>query len=141
MAPSTYYARASRPPSARSLRGEALKPEITRVYHANYSVYGPRKVWRQLKREGTAVARCTVERLMRVLGLKSAVRGKTWKTTFPDLSAPRPFDLVDRDFTVTAPNRLWVADFERHEALFYRVEVKGLHQRAVAAARAKLRAA
>ena len=63
--------------------------EITRVYQANYSVYGPRKVWRQLKREGITVARCTVERLMRALGLKGVVRGKTWKTTFPDLSAPR----------------------------------------------------
>jgi putative transposase len=110
IAPSTYYAGISRPPSARKLRDEALKPEITHVYQANYSVYGPRKVWRQLKREGFTVARCTVERLMRALGLKGVVRGKTWKTTFPDLSAPRPFDLVDRDFTVTAPNRLWVAD-------------------------------
>jgi putative transposase len=110
IAPSTYYAATSRSPSARKLRDEALKPEITRVYHANYSVYGPRKVWRQLKREGFTVARCTVERLMRALGLKGATRGKTWKTTFPDLSAPRPFDLVDRQFTVTAPNRLWVAD-------------------------------
>jgi putative transposase len=65
IAPSTYYARVSRPPSARKLCDEALKPEITRVYQANYSVYGPRKVWRQLKREGFTVARCTVERLMR----------------------------------------------------------------------------
>jgi len=110
IAPSTYYAAISRPPSARKLRDEVLKPEITRVYQANYSVYGPRKVWRQLNREGFTVARCTVERLMRTLGLKGATRGKTWKTTFPDLSAPRPLDLVDRQFTVTAPNRLWVAD-------------------------------
>ncbi len=110
IAPSTYYAAINRPPSARALRDEALKGEITRVYEANYSVYGPRKVWRQLKREGITVARCTVERLMRSLGLKGVVRGKTWKTTFPDLAAPRPFDLVDRQFTVTAPNRLWVAD-------------------------------
>lgn len=110
IAPSTYYAALSRPPSARALRDEALKAEILRVYADNRSVYGPRKVWRQLKREGFAVARSTVERLMRSLGLKGEVRGKTWKTTFPDQSAPRPFDLVDRDFTVTAPNRLWVAD-------------------------------
>ncbi len=74
---STYYAAISRPPSARNLRDEALKPEITRVYQANYSVYGPRKVWRQLRREGITVARCTVERLMRALGLKGVVRGKT----------------------------------------------------------------
>ena len=110
IAPSTYYAAISRPPSTRQLRDEALKPEIMRVYEENRSVYGPRKVWRQLGREGFEVARCTVERLMRALCLKGEVRGKTWKTTFPDLSAPRPFDLVDRDFTVTAPNRLWVAD-------------------------------
>jgi putative transposase len=110
IAPSTYYAAISRPPSARHLRDEELKPEIIRVYEANQSVYGPRKVWRELRRQGFTVARCTVERLMRALDLKGAVRGKTWKTTFPDLSAPRPFDLVDRDFTVAAPNRLWVAD-------------------------------
>ena len=110
IAPSTYYAAISRPPSVRALRDQALKPEITRVYEENHSVYGPRKVWRQLTREGFGVARCTVERLMRALGLKGEVRGKTWKTTFPDLSAPRPFDLVNRNFTVAAPNRLWVAD-------------------------------
>jgi putative transposase len=110
IAPSTYYASVSRPPSARHLCDEELKPEIIRVYEANQSVYGHRKVWRQLRREGFSVARCTVERLMRALGLQGEVRGKTWKTTFPDLSAPRPFDLVDRDFTVSAPNRLWVAD-------------------------------
>jgi putative transposase len=110
IAPATYYARKGRPPSARKLRDEQLMPEITRVYKDNRSVYGPRKVCRQLRREGFTVARCTIERLMRVLGLKGEVRGKTWKTTFPDLSAPRPLDLVDRDFTVDAPNRLWVAD-------------------------------
>jgi len=110
IAPSTYYAALSRPPSARQLRDEELKREITRVYGENFSVYGARKVWRQLRREGTVVARCTVERLMRALGLRGVVRGKTWKTTDPDLSAPRPLDLVDRDFTAAAPNRLWVAD-------------------------------
>jgi putative transposase len=110
IAPSTYYAAKSRPPSARTLRDETLTPEIIRVYEENQSVYGPRKVWRQLKREGFQTARCTVERLMRALGLKGEVRGKTWKTTYPDLSAPRPLDLVDRDFTAIAPNCLWVAD-------------------------------
>jgi putative transposase len=110
IAPSTYYAAKSRPPSARAVRDEQLKSEILRVYRENRSVYGPRKVWRQLRREGRTVARCTVERLMRALGLQGEVRGKTWRTTLPDLSAPRPFDLVDRDFTVDAPNRLWVAD-------------------------------
>jgi putative transposase len=110
IAPSTYYAAKSRPPSTRALRDEELKPEIMRVYQENRSVYGPRKVWRELRRQGFKVARCTVERLMRALGLAGEVRGKTWKTTFPDLSAPRPADLVDRDFQVAAPNRLWVAD-------------------------------
>jgi putative transposase len=84
--------------------------EIRRVFEANYRVYGPRKVWRQLHREGRPVARCTVERLMRQEGLKGAVRGRTWKTTFPDSSAARPADLVEREFTASAPNRLWVAD-------------------------------
>jgi putative transposase len=78
---------------------------------------------------------------MRALGLKGAVRGKKHFTTISDEGAPHPADLVDRDFSAVAPNRLWLADLERHEALFYRVEVKGLHRRAVAAARAKLRAA
>jgi len=110
IAPSTYYAKKSRPPSARTLRDNDLAVKIIRVYEENFSVYGPRKVWRQLRREGTVVARCTVERLMRALGLKGVVRGKSWKTTFPDLFAPRPLDLVERDFTATSPNRLWVAD-------------------------------
>lgn len=110
IAPATYYAAISRLPSARALADARLEPEIKRVFKANYEVYGARKVWKQLKREGIYVARCTVERLMRKLGLRGVVRGKAWKTTFPDLAAPRPFDLVDRDFTATAPNRLWVAD-------------------------------
>jgi putative transposase len=110
IAPSTYYAAISRSPSARHVRDEELKPEIIRIYEENRSVYGPRKMCRELRRQGFAVARSTVERLMRALGLKGEVRGKTWKTTFPDECAPRPFDLVDRDFRAAAPNRLWVAD-------------------------------
>lgn len=110
IAPSTYYAVKSRRPSARTLTNQKLSAEIRRIYADNYSVYGPRKVWRQLRREGHMVARCTVERLMRRMGLRGATRGKTWKTTYPDLTAPRPADLVDREFTVSAPNRLWVAD-------------------------------
>ena len=110
IAPATYYAVKCWPPSARALSDETLMTEIRRLYAANYSVYGARKVWRQLKREGHPVARCTVERLMRKTGLRGAVRGKTWKTTKSDASAPRPADLVDRQFKVTAPNRLWVAD-------------------------------
>ena len=110
IAPSTYYASISRPPSARALSDQDLEKEIKRIFNDNYQVYGVRKVWRQLRREGKDVARCTVERLMRKMGLRGVVRGKTWKTTKPDPSAPRPADLVDRQFTVTAPNRLWVAD-------------------------------
>lgn len=110
IAPSAYYARKSRPPAARTKRDEELRPEILRVYREHRSVYGPRKVHRQLRREGVSVARSTIERLMRQLGIKGEVRGKTWKTTIPDETAPRPADLVDRDFHAEAPNRLWVAD-------------------------------
>jgi putative transposase len=110
IAPSTYYATMSRPPSARALSDRKLSEEIKRIYDANYEVYGARKIWRQLRRDGKPVARCTVERLMRKAGLRGVVRGKTWKITKPDTSASRPADLVDRQFTVPAPNRLWVAD-------------------------------
>ena len=110
IAPSSYYAASNRPPSARSLRDEKLMSEIRRVYADSRRRYGPRKVWRQLKREGIAAARCTVERLMRQAGLRGVVRGKRIFTTQPDESAPRPADLVQRNFSTTAPNRLWVAD-------------------------------
>jgi putative transposase len=110
IAPSTYYAGRSRPLSQRAVRDEQLKAEIRRVFDDNYQVYGARKVWRQLNREGIAVARCTVERLMREMGLQGAVRGKRRRTTVADETAPRPVDLVDRDFTAAGPNRLWVAD-------------------------------
>lgn len=110
IAPATYYAAKTRPPSMRALADQELEAEIKRIYNENYGVYGVRKVWKQLHREGRPVARCTVTRLMRKLGLRGVVRGKTWKTTKPDTSSPRPADLVDRRFTVTAPNRLWVAD-------------------------------
>jgi putative transposase len=110
IAPSTYYAARSRGPSPRALRDEALTAQIERVHADNYGVYGARKVWRQLHREGTPVARCTVERLMRRAGLAGAVRGKTRRTTVPDATAARPADLLTRDFTAPAPNRRWVAD-------------------------------
>jgi putative transposase len=110
LAPSPYYARKSRPPSARDLADAELEKEIRRIYDANYQVYGVRKVWKQLAREGKDVARCTVARLMRQMGLRGVVRGKTLKTTKPDTSAQRPADLVDRQFAVPAPNRLGVAD-------------------------------
>jgi len=110
VAPSSYYAARHRPASARCLRDEALKPKLRQVHAAHFGVYGVRKLWRQLQREGTAVARCTVERLMRDLGLRGVVRGRRQRTTIPDEAAPRPADLVQRDFHAPAPNRLWVAD-------------------------------
>jgi putative transposase len=110
IAPSTYYAHRTRPRSARAIRDEALKAEITRVHEENFGVYGARKVWCQLNREGVPVARCTVERLMRALGLAGAVRGKTRRTTLADRTVERPADLLERDFTAPAPNRRWVAD-------------------------------
>ncbi len=110
IAPSTYYDARKRLPSARALRDAKLKPEIHRVHAQNFGVYGAEKVWRQLGREGIPVARCTVERLMRELGLRGVVRGKTRRTTTPDEAAPRPGDLVERDFSASRPNQLWVAD-------------------------------
>jgi putative transposase len=90
-------------------------------------------VWRQLNREGILVGRCTAERLMAKMGLQGAVRGKTRRTTIPDEAAPRPADFVVRDFCPTRPNRLWVADLERHEALTNRAVVKGHRLQPVAA--------
>lgn len=110
IAPSTYYETKKRSPSRRALRDAELEGEIERVYKDNFSCYGARKVWRQLRREAHRVPRCTVERLMRKLSLQGAVRGKTRRTTIPDEAATRPADLVDRDFTATRPNQLWVAD-------------------------------
>jgi putative transposase len=110
IAPSTYHAAQRRPASARAVRDRQLKAEIVRVHAEHFGVYGARKVWRQLRREGIAMARCTVERLMRELGLRGAVRGKTRRTTTPDAAAARPADLVDRDFAAQRPNQLWVAD-------------------------------
>ena len=116
IAPSTYYemkaraADATRVP-AREQRDAHLCPEIARVWRANRCVYGAKKVWKQLQREAIPVARCTVARLMRRLGLRGVVRGRRAITTVPDLTAPRPDDLVQRAFTATRPNALWVADF------------------------------
>ena len=110
IAPSTYHAASRRPTSARAVRDTKLKGEIARVHAEQFGVYGARKVWRQLHREGISVARCTVERLMGELGLQGVHRGKTRRTTTPAATAPRPADLVDRDFSATRPNQLWVAD-------------------------------
>ena len=109
-APSTYWSAKRRPVSARSLRDEELRVEIVRVHRENFGVYGAPKIWAQLNREGIAVARCTIERLMREMGLQGAVRGKAKRTTIADNAADRPRDLVDRQFHATKPNRLWVAD-------------------------------
>jgi len=116
IAPSTYYehdARRKRPEIAplRVQRDEVLKPEIRRVYDQNLQVYGQRKIWKQLKRKGFDIARCTVARLMKNLGLKGFIRGKPHRTTVSDKSAPCPLDRVNRCFKAPAPNILWVADF------------------------------
>jgi putative transposase len=110
IAPSTYYEHRGRQPSRRQVRDEVLKADIARVHRDNYGVYGARKVWLALNREGIAVARCTVERLMAELGLSGALRGRVKRTTFADPVAGRPADLVQRQFGPPAPNRLWVAD-------------------------------
>jgi putative transposase len=110
VAPSTYYATKTRPASPRALRDEELKSRIGQIYVDNYSCYGVHKMWRQLHREGVVVARCTVARLMRELGLRGLVRGKAKRTTIADTGSGRPADLVARDFRAPAPNRLWVAD-------------------------------
>jgi putative transposase len=117
IAPSTYFrwkAQQQQPTmrSARAQRDDALRVAIQRIWDANEQVYGAEKVWRQLGRDGLRVARCTVERLMRAMGLRGAVRGRAWiVTTRTDVTAARPADLVDREFVATRPNQLWVADF------------------------------
>ena len=115
IAPSTYRAHVARradpaKASARLRRDLALSAQIRRVHEANFGVYGVRKVWRQLNREGIPVARCRVERLIRELGLAGVVRGKVKRTTVPADVAARPGDLVDQTFSAPAPDRLWVAD-------------------------------
>jgi transposase InsO family protein len=116
IAPSTYHAHAARRVeptrrSARARRDDALGPEVRRVFEENFRVYGVRKVWRQLRREGFDVARCTVARLMRAMGLAGVIRGKPVRTTVSDRTTPCPLDRVNRQFRAPAPNRLWVSDF------------------------------
>ncbi|RZE50273.1 IS3 family transposase [Streptomyces albidoflavus] len=111
IATSTYYAARKRAPSARSVRDAELKTQISRVHADNFSVYGVRKVWRQLHREGIPVARCTVARLMRDLGLQGVRRGRGIRTTVRDDGHDRADDLLERDFTALRPNERWVADF------------------------------
>ena len=116
IAPSTYHAHSAQridPTrcSARARRDAALMPLIERVFDENFSVYGVRKVWRQLLREGHQVARCTVARLMKSLGLQGVIRGKPVRTTISDKAAPCPLDHVNRQFIAPCPNVLWVSDF------------------------------
>ncbi len=111
IAPSSYYAAVRRPVSARQQRDVVLKVAIRCVWDAHRQVYGADKIWAQLNREGVRVARCTVERLMRELGLRGVVRGNTRpRTTHPDTASNRPADLVARHFQAPEPNSLWVAD-------------------------------
>jgi transposase InsO family protein len=117
IAPSTYYWHRERQAdptrrSARARRDDELRDAMQRVWDEHYQVYGPRKVWRQLTREDVVVARCTVRRLMRAMGLQGAVRGRAWTTTtHPAPVVDRPADLVARNFTASRPNQLWVSDF------------------------------
>jgi len=116
IAPSTYHARVAQRvdpgrASARARRDAVLRARIRQVFEANFAVYGVRKIWRQLGREGTAAARCTVARLMRQMGLRGVVRGKEARTTVPDKATPCPADRVNRQFRALRPNLLWVADF------------------------------
>jgi putative transposase len=116
IAPSTYYAQVARraDPTKRSARARsdaALTIEIRRVFDGNFQVYGVRKVWRQLRRDGFDVARCTVARLMKAIDLQGVIRGKSARTTVGDKAVPCPLDRVNRDFKAPAPNRLWVSDF------------------------------
>jgi len=154
IAPSTYHShRALRANpelrSARAKRDIVLRGHVRRIWQENYQVYGVRKVWQALHREDRKrgeqgrlnVARCTAERLMRQMGLAGAVRGKKFQTTIGCENAPRPADLVDRQFVASRPNQLWVSDLERHEAPLNRVVMKGHHCQFVAADWLKLRAA
>jgi putative transposase len=116
IAPSTYHQRVAQRQdpsllSERARRDRDLKPEIARVFTENFAVYGVRKVWRQMKREGFAVARCTVARLMQEMGLQGVIRGKPVRTTISDKTTPCPLDHVNRKFYAPAPNMLWVSDF------------------------------
>ena len=117
IAPSTYYAARSRGLSARAVRDELVLEQVRRVHQGSRGgLYGARKIYHQLRREnvtvqGTRIARCTIERLMRTAGMEGVRRDRRVRTTIPDDAAARPADLVKRDFTATAPNELWVVDF------------------------------
>lgn len=142
VAPSAYRRHAARQRNpallpARARRDASLLPQVQRVYDQNLRVYGADKVWRQLGREGTAVARCTVERLMRPRGLSGARRGKKVRTTVPDAKAACPLDRVNRQFKAQRPNQLWVADSRRRLDLAG-LRVRGLRHRRLRAVHRRL---
>lgn len=110
VAPSSYYAAKTRAPSARALRDEELIPQLVEIWEANYRVYGVRKLWKAARRGGIMIGRDQTARLMRVAGIEGARRSKRVKTTRPGPASSRHPDLVKREFTATAPNRLWVTD-------------------------------
>ncbi len=133
IAPSTYHECTARrkDPSRlpkRAQRDRELTPEIERVFAENFAVYGARKVWWQLRREGFDPARCNVERLMKTLGLHGVIRGKRLRTTISDKAAPCPLDRVNREFRAPCPNRLWVERFHLCINLA-RLRLRRLHRR------------
>jgi transposase InsO family protein len=140
IAPTTYWSAKTRPPCARAIRDAELGPKIEAIWERNYSVYGRRKLARAARKAGLDVGRDQVARLMRQHGIRGASRAKKRFTTHADPAAVRAPDLVNRNFTAMGPDQLWVADFERHEALSNRVVMKGHRRRSVAADRVKLRA-
>jgi transposase InsO family protein len=116
VAPSTYDDHVAKPadpeqPSERAKRDTVLQADIQRVFAENFDVYGARKIWRQLRREGSEVARCTVERLMQAMGLQGVTRGTPVRTTISDKATPCALDHANRQFQAPRPNRLWVSDF------------------------------
>jgi putative transposase len=135
IAPNTYYVAKKRPASKRSVADETLKVEIQRVFDENLGVYGAPKIWAQLNREGTRVARCTVERLMGEIGISGVRRGRAYKiTTRADDRQQRPADLVQRNFRAEAPNRLWVADLtyvKTHSGWVYAAFIIDVYSRMV----------
>ncbi len=140
-APSTYYDAKGRPPSRRAVSDAVLKVDIKRVYKENLEVYGAEKIWRQLHREGIACGRDRVARLMGELGIAGVVRGTKKRTTVADDTSEHPGDLVKRNFVASGPDRVWVADIERHEALTNRAVMKRTPPPARRSGLAKLRAA
>jgi len=141
VASSTYYAARNRAPSARAQRDAELVPRLVKLWADNYEVYGSRKLWKAARRSGVDIGRDQTRRLMRKAGIRGARRSKRVRTTRRDHGAGRHPDLVERRFTATEPNRLWVTDLERHEALLNRAEVRDLRGPPVAAGGCKLGAA